>query len=367
MSTSRNVSCSCGSGKKFKHCCRRNSFAGGVPQPWPIPSDGVFLRRLEPLHGTPHQPKPITRIGVNYVIEDRLGKTEVGYCYPIGIRVIMEDGNLLPVECLKEGMRFRLEDGGVATVTDVEDPKVWEPPSQHRDENGNSSRRVIGTAKYKGYFQRLDVGVPGDILKTTPGHLFWSENRQAWVPAGTFQPGELLRNRQGLPVPVEWLSPIRFEFCELYNIEVEELHTYFVGGSSHGGIWAHNGLGTVCRVPRAAVAKENGMRVVTARQAGIVKSPDHHIFPQQFRDWFAARGVNIDRYLVRLDQSIHEAIHYKLPGETGGGFWNNQIINRLMAREADLGRQLTTREILLIGAQMRRQYLSGFKVLPFGG
>jgi hypothetical protein len=122
-----------------------------------------------------------------------------------------------------------------------------------------------------------------------------------------------------------------------------------------------------CRVPRAAVVEENGMRVVTAQQAGIVKPPDHHIFPKQYRDWFTARGVKIDRYLARLPQSIHEAIHYRLPGETGGGFWNNQIWSRLTASETALGRQLTVREILLIGAQMRRQYLSGFKLLPFEG
>lgn len=307
------------------------------------------------------------RVAVEYAIADALGRAEITFCYEISTRNILENGNVIPVECLSPGIQFRLEDGGVATTTKVEEPKVWEPPSQERDANGNSFRRVIGRVHYKGYFPRMDFGVPGDVIKTTPGHRFFSVTRGDWYPIETFHHGEFLRNEQGMSVPVDWISPMRWEFCDLYNVEVEEYHTYFVGGGPSGGIWSHNGMGMGCRVPRAAVAEENGMRIATARQAGIVKPPDHHIFPQQFRDWFTARGVNIDRYLVRLDEATHQAIHYRLPGEVGGGFWNNQSMTRMLAREADLGRQMTTREVLQIGAQMRREYLSGFKLLPFGG
>jgi hypothetical protein len=234
---SRNEPCPCGSGKKFKLCCHHISSNGGVPQPRPISTDGAFFRRgPEPNRKPPPQLKPITRISLKYSIEDELGKAEVSFCYPIDTRVIMADGNVLPAEYLKPAMRFRLEDGGTATVISVDEPKVWEPPSQERDKHGNSYRRVIGTVKYTGYFPRFDLGIRDDIIKTTPGHLFWSENRRAWVPAETFQRGELLRNSQGLPVPVEWVSPIRFEFCELYNCEVEDFHTYFVGNGQRSGI-----------------------------------------------------------------------------------------------------------------------------------
>ena len=134
------------------------------------------------------------------------------------------------------------------------------PTFQEHDADGNSLRRVVGRVKYPGYFQRFDLGVPGDVLKTTPGHLFYSLTRDDWCPAETFEVGEWLRNRQGQPVPHGCVSPIRWEFCELHNIEVEEFHTYFFGGGPHGGILTHNGLPLGCRVPRAAVAEalENG-------------------------------------------------------------------------------------------------------------
>jgi hypothetical protein len=250
---SRNDPCPCGSGKKFKHCCHANAFGNGVPHPRPVPTDGAFLRRgPEPPRKPPPQLKPITRVAVEYAISDALGKAEVTFCYELGTPIIMADGNVLPVEYLKAGMQFRLEDGGVATTTKVEEPKVWEPPSQERDANGNSLRRVIGRVHYNGYFPRMDFGVPGDVIKTTPGHLFFSVTRGDWHPIETFQRGEYFRNEQGMSVPVEWISPMRWEFCDLYNVEVEEYHTYFVGGGPSGGIWSHNGLGQGCRVPRAA-------------------------------------------------------------------------------------------------------------------
>jgi hypothetical protein len=280
---SRNAPCLCGSGKKFKHCCHAHSFGNGVPQPRPIPTDGAFLRRgPEPPRRPPPQLKPITRVAVEYAISDALGKAEVTFCYELGTPIIMADGNVLPVEYLKPGMQFRLEDGGVATTTKVEEPKVWQPPSQERDAHGNSPRRVIGRVHYKGYFPRMDFGVSGDVIKTTPGHLFYSVTRGGWHPIETFQRGESLRNERGMSVPVEWISPIRWEFCDLYNIEVEDFHTYYVGGGPSGGIWTHNGMDMACRVPRAAKGKApkwanspetGGLKGHAAKHGGVGSIP----------------------------------------------------------------------------------------------
>jgi hypothetical protein len=273
---SRNALCPCGSGKKFKHCCHAHSFGNGVPQPRPVPTDGAFLRRgPEPPRKPPPQLKPITRVAVEYAISDALGKAEVTFCYELGTPIIMADGNVLPVEYLKPGMQFRLEDGGVATTTKVEEPRVWEPPSQERDANGNSPRRVIGRVHYKGYFPRMDFGVPGDVIKTTPGHLFYSVTRGGWHPIETFQRGEYLRNEQGKSVPVEWISPLRWEFCDLYNVEVEEYYTYFVGGGPSGWIWSHNGLGMGCRVPRAAIAERASFRIASGYRICGLREATH--------------------------------------------------------------------------------------------
>lgn len=364
LRTQRNALCPCGSGNKFKNCCYRQSFSGDIHQAQPIPGDGATLSLAN------QPPKPITRVPIYYTINEQFGRAEVCFCYPIHTLIIMEDRTNLPVEALQPAMTFRLEDGGVATVTRVESPKTYQPPSQERDANSNSHRRVIGTVKYTGYYPRLNIAVRGDVLKTTPGHLFWSVTRQGWHPAETFQRGEMLQNLKGKPVPVESLSQIFFEFGTLHNVEVEQHHTYYVGGGPHGGILTHNGMEMGCRVPRAAVAEENGMRIVSPKEAHLVRPDRHHVFPEQFKSFFESRGINIDRYTLQLDsmEGIHGALHFGGGPGKGGGWWNNTIMERLFEAERTLpnGQQLSKREILRIGAQMRRDTgLSHIKVIHY--
>jgi hypothetical protein len=161
------------------------------------------------------------------------------------------------VEDLKPGMRFRLEDGNTATVTKVEEPKVWEAPSNQHDGNGNYLRRVVGRIKRIG-FVVLDLRVGGEVITTTPGHPFWSISREAWVGAGELHPGDLLRTKNGSIAKVEAVGERRYGKVELYNVEVEELHTYFVG-RGESGVLAHNGLPGNCGIVKPAQAAEEAV------------------------------------------------------------------------------------------------------------
>jgi hypothetical protein len=101
-----------------------------------------------------------------------------------------------------------------------------------------------------------------------------------------------------------------------------------------------------------------GLSVRTPLQAGIHRPPRHHIFPQESREWFEARGFNIDRVTVELDQGTHSALH------TMG--WNPKIMDQLIAKETELGRKLTTREIWEIGYRQMRQYdINDLPIVPF--
>ena len=365
----RNDLCPCGSGRKYKQCCLRDSFSGDVRRSQPVPSDGEIVKRK------PEPAKPITRVSVKYAIDDAFGRAEVGFCYPLGTMIIMADGKVLPVEWLKPGMRFRLEDGGFATVTKVDEPKVWEPPSQEKDKHGNSVRRVIGTVKYTGYFPRFDRGVAGEILQTTPGHLFWSVTRNSWQPAESFRIGEMLRNRQGMPVPVVSISQIRMEFCDLYNIEVEDYHTYFVGGGPHGGIWTHNGMEMGCRVPRAAVAEaiEDGTLSVVSSRAAIVNAAsdsEHHLFTRARKAWFRSRyGLDVDQYVVDVDDLTHQALHAgKKPLSNRAGWWDRELITRIRDAEAFMGpgAKLSHQQLMDIADDMRSRFrLSHLPIHPY--
>jgi hypothetical protein len=58
----------------------------------------------------------------------------------------------------------------------------------------------------------------------------------------------------------------------------------------------------------------------TNAKAGVVKNPGevathrHHVFPQEYRAWFRARGVDVDEYCIELTPPEHQAPH-------GGGSW----------------------------------------------
>ena len=166
-------------------------------------------------------------------------------------------------------------------------------------------------------------------------------------------------------LPVEAVSAETFWCIELYNLEVEDYHTYFVG-TGENAVWTHNGLRAGCRIPgpMAADALERGAISVTTRmRAGVVRPDRHHIFPQAFRDWFTRRGVDIDRYTLQLDRGIHSAFHYGGGPGRGGGWWNNTIMQRLHDAGAAAGRQLTNGEILMIGKRLRDRYAPGIKVI----
>jgi uncharacterized lipoprotein (TIGR02269 family) len=57
-----------------------------------------------------------------------------------------------------------------------------------------------------------------------------------------------------------------------------------------------------------------------ARQAAERRKPHerHHIFPQAFRTWFTAQGIDIDEYLIPLEVEKHRSIHRG----ANGGPWN---------------------------------------------
>jgi hypothetical protein len=99
------------------------------------------------------------------------------------------------------------------------------------------------------------------------------------------------------------------------------------------------------------------MKVTNLTGAGGARPPRHHIFVQEQRDWFQARGVDIDKYTLELTWGEHSAAH------TGG--WNPRV-KEFIGDEGLLGRQYTRREILKFGADLRREFgFRSIKVTPF--
>ena len=257
----RNDLCTCGSGRKFKACCLRRVapeapvFPPALPHPLLPAGDGAFLRPTPrpQSSASPSGGESVKRIPVHYTYDEPFGTAECVYCFWVEHPFILESGNVIRAGWLQAGARFRMEDGAWGTVTAVEPPKVWGPPNPVPDKDGNYHRRVLGTIKHNGYAV-IDVRFGGQTITGTPDHLWYSASRKAWVPAQTLQRGELLFNTKGTTVPVESVSEPRHGLIELFNLEVEELHTFFVGDQEVGSALVHNGKGNY--IKKAAVPTE---------------------------------------------------------------------------------------------------------------
>ncbi|PTL84757.1 DUF2380 domain-containing protein [Vitiosangium sp. GDMCC 1.1324] len=106
-----------------------------------------------------------------------------------------------------------------------------------------------------------------------------------------------------------------------------------------------------------------GMRVTGRAGAGMAEPPQHHVLPQEFREWFEKRGftgeMDIHQFCVEMEQAHHEAIHgggnWRL-GRMWPGEWNRMIMDALYQAEAKAGRMLTWNEVLDIVAYRMRRY-----------
>jgi hypothetical protein len=84
------------------------------------------------------------------------------------------------------------------------------------------------------------VGMGGEAIKATRGHLFWVESTKAWVAAMNLKPGMTVRCFDGRIVPIYSVKLIELAKSEdTFNLLVEIDHDYFVGQS---GTLVHNGL-----------------------------------------------------------------------------------------------------------------------------
>jgi hypothetical protein len=85
----------------------------------------------------------------------------------------------------------------------------------------------------------LNLHLGGRIIETTGEHPFYVKDK-GWTIAAELRIGDVLLSQDGWETPVEGIGDAgRIE--TVYNLEVEEDHTYFVGCAEWGwSVWAHN-------------------------------------------------------------------------------------------------------------------------------
>jgi hypothetical protein len=109
--------------------------------------------------------------------------------------------------------------------------------SEDDPEGPVEARRVVSI--FQSYSPLLDLHVGGQVVRTTAEHPFWVVG-QGWVAAHEIQAGDMLLGVKGEQTPVDSVEGPTAP-APVYNIEVEEYHTYWVGTPLWGfAIWSHN-------------------------------------------------------------------------------------------------------------------------------
>jgi hypothetical protein len=81
----------------------------------------------------------------------------------------------------------------------------------------------------------LHLHVAGQIIKTTPEHPFYARDK-GWIKAFELQVSDLLAGHDGQWVAVEDLCDTG-EVETVYNLRVQDFHTYFVGSEEWGFVF----------------------------------------------------------------------------------------------------------------------------------
>ena len=159
--------------------------------------------------------------------------------------------------CFVAGTKV-LTDKGFKNIEDIEEGDYVYSTS---DETGESGYKEVLQVFQKEtevvthvFYEVNDVdGEKTEIreIETTLNHLFWCEGE--WKAAGTLKKGDLLTLADGSQVEV---TEITYEdrHTTVYNMEVEDYHTYHVG---EDGVWVHN-TNMTCGVTSGGGTGESG-------------------------------------------------------------------------------------------------------------
>ena len=221
--------------------------------------------------------------------------------------------------CFAKGTPLWWEHGYKAIEEFKPGEKVWA-----RDENAPNGLLFLRVIKK--VFQRtgqvLELQVGGKVIRTTPEHPF-SRKTLGWTAAKELRPGDLLATSN----PELWMVVERVVFTDevttVYNFEIADCHTYFVGDSEWDfALWAHNA--DCATASEVAKFSKGGFSVKSLKS---LAPETHHIATiygdvgRRMKGLFDSVGLSMESAWNKTRISGHIGPH--------GSFYNEYVYSRL--------------------------------------
>ena len=173
----------------------------------------------------------------------------------------------------------------------------------------------------------VHVHVAGEEIITTPNHPFWVPEK-GWTSAIQLRAGDILVLLNGEYVVVE---KIQHEILEspitVYNFEVEDYHTYFVGNSS---VFVHNTCSDTTHMSNQEkniimqnIARDQAPKFRSREQAEAFIRKYYPNFQQETAGHRSAQGWHFDSHEINGVVTDHINIYSKELGINAHIFWEN--------------------------------------------
>lgn len=149
----------------------------------------------------------------------------------------------LPCNSFVPGTAVLMADGTTRRIEDVElGDLVWAADPETGEEGPREVTRLITRHGDK---TLVEIEIDGERVTATDHHPIWVDNDGEWVDAEDLQPGDHLLDEDGVTLLVDDIDIRRVPNQTVYNLTVDDLHTFFVLAGDEA-ILTHNNN---CPVP----------------------------------------------------------------------------------------------------------------------
>ncbi|BDA77822.1 hypothetical protein LPTSP3_g07520 [Leptospira kobayashii] len=217
---------------------------GGATEDWDDLSDDEKEKRVQnksaEVNGAENRDEHTTRDNILERawgnVKDFAGQMAGNYSDHSGSMTYDQNGNATGFKdrtCFVAGTKVHTKDG----LKNIEEIQVGDEVASWNETTKEVSYKLVTELFVHEVDLLFDIQVAEAALQTTWNHPFWVVDKQAWVEAKDLQVGENVLLKDGKQVPVTGVLHNDVTTTKVYNLEIENNHTYFVG---EDGILVHN-------------------------------------------------------------------------------------------------------------------------------